>query len=351
MTGIKSVKIDRINEHIEETSSTVGEKVKDFLTQGIMTPGLNEIIEEHKNDEIEKMDLNSSSGVELIEKVQELFRKYNINSNVFGYNSSDIQSITTDGFDNDKIVVKMTTGDVFVFKMQGEDYILDTITSTDGTVIHCDIDEYDDNRIKNGISIDPNTKVNGAVYLETNDVLTPVYWLGNLSYQGFKEQLKNIEKAKDAMADEDLNYVFQYGNFRGYYVGADDCSVEGVENYNAYASGRTYVFINTDENPSYETIIHEFGHIIDATSVAGENTYYSTTSPNFEDLFNKYNNDEFKKMLPNNSGYHSDGCPNIIEFFACSYETYVTDPIELQESFPEIYSFIQNFLNNNVRNK
>ena len=56
-------------------------------------------------------------------------------------------------------------------------------------------------------------------------------------------------------------------------------------------------------------------------------------------------------MLPNNSGYHSDGCPNIIEFFACSYETYVTDPIELQESFPEIYSFIQNFLNNNVRNK
>ena len=75
MTGIKSVKIDRINEHIEETSSTVGEKVKDFLTQGIMTPGLNEIIEEHKNDEIEKMDLNSSSGVELIEKLIDKIHK------------------------------------------------------------------------------------------------------------------------------------------------------------------------------------------------------------------------------------------------------------------------------------
>ena len=271
-----------------------------------------------------------------------------LRDNSIWYSKDEIKSVEKRGPNNENIIVIMNNGEEFVFvpNSDGDGYILNNIILSDGTSISCALPESRQQEIRELAEIDDEVPIKGWASIEIDGHQTYVYWVGDAScdFEVFKAQVGNVKKALDRMPNNVLEQIFSNNNFKGFFVGAYYSSSYSENDYNAFAFQDNYIYINTHQNASYETILHELGHIYDFT-IGDGNIHYSVSSSTINQYYSKYG-EVIKDLIPTNSGYHFTGPTNSTEFFACVFQIYLVKPEELKQLVPELYIFMDGLVKN-----
>ena len=274
---------------------------------------------------------------------------YNLlRDNGINYQKEDIKSVERRGTNGENIAVITTSGDAFLFKPDGDGFVLSSITMSDGKMVHCDLSESLQEGLRDITDIHDDVEIKGYAIISINGQTTKVYWVGDgVDFDVFKKSVTEIQAALEKYPSNVVGKVLNNSNFKGFFIGKPDdvdANMPGYNNglgYVAYAHNDEFIYVNSDCSPNIYTIEHEFAHIFDSTLTNGKG-HYTENDSKIKTLYNKYKKVIQEIML---NGYTSsnypDGVPSVVEFLACAVPIYLEHPNDLKELMPEVYDYIK----------
>lgn len=258
----------------------------------------------------------------------------------------DIKEVIRVGNNKENFKVVLDNGEQYIF--DSDHRIIGIYKDNYSIFYNYDVRETQKDVIREKLGLDDNTKVNFVATTTIKGENIQYYSVGDSNISNdvnfpinFSEQYQKFSKSVLAQISKSLFGIF---------IGNRDISSYQPLNgrYGAYANsdtdfGEKYIYIPSEENSQrdyykYNTPLHEMAHIIHSSIDIDNQTLMS--------LFNQY-----KTILPslNQSCYNDDSgyeeTPNIKEFFADSITNYYLNPAQLKRYIPEVYNFIDNYLN------
>lgn len=332
MGEVKSLNVEKINNKIDNVS----------------TSNKNESPIEHISPTSE--DNVFLDVVDLIDNTNEIDKAGAanfLNENGFNYTEDDIKStdIQTIGVSEEIIVITTKDGEEFTLKNGIDGVVLVSNKMADGTIMYYDLSFITEYSISSKPKLDENTPVKAVAIMYIDGHKTPVYWVddGTSDLESFKASMDDINTAMNMLPSNVLDEIYGIGGFKGFYVGADYSENLAVsDTYNAYTLHDQFVYVNTQADPNYETILHELGHVVDYSIGKGKK-HFSEKDSEIKQYYNDYNQ-TIRDLIPENSGYHDTGPIDEVEFFACAFEAYIDEPDELEQLLPDVYDYMDNIV-------
>ena len=260
--------------------------------------------------------------------------------------SEDIKEVIRVGKNKENFKVVLDNGEQYIFD---SDYRIIGIYKDNYSIFYdYDVRETQKDVIREKLGLDDSTQVNFIATTTIKGENIQYYSVGDSDISNdvnfpinFSEQYQKFSKQALAEISKSLFGIF---------IGNREISPYQPSggSYGAYAMssndfGDKYIYVPSEENSQsdyykYNTPLHEMAHIIHSSMDIDNQTLKS--------LF-----DQYKTILPslNQSCYTDDlgyeETPNIKEFFADSITNYYLNPVQLKRYTPEVYTFIDNYLN------
>ena len=227
-------------------------------------------------------------------------------------------------------------------------YIISSINNNDDFLqFHNNLEDTDE-YVKNFIKLycQDDIKINGYTThtVSTKDGLKTykVFYLGSTKQiDEFLYTAEHIYNTLDIYPENIKNYI---GNskFEGFiYTTPDD--INNIGTWSGFAHCDKFVCLH---NPSYVTVFHEMGHIIDC-SIGSSDSLQSYNSYYDQELSSLYEKHKKNLQKLENVRYKNEGgIPNKLEFFAELSNVYFTQNKELKVLLPDCYNYIKNIYDN-----
>ena len=287
---------------------------------------------------------------------KELYNNYGIR-----INSYDIEKI--DKTNTNTIIVSLNDGTLIslygskspqytagyrarVFKSGQQFYLM-----SDGEII---LDDSIQEQIKEGTEIKEDIKIKGFETITVNGHKVNIFWVGDdVPYYTFQEMVKDVEEQLSKyISPELLENILESEDFKGFFVGTNSSIDSGLHtwDYQALAISDEYIYINAGLLGALNAavtdiyIVHEFGHIFDATNKRYSLNRYSSDE-RFQELYVEYKQKLQKFTWKGyNRIMYPGGIPNETEFFAELFTIYCAKPEDLKEAFPELYDYMEELI-------
>ena len=287
---------------------------------------------------------------------KELYNNYGIR-----INSYDIEKI--DKTNTNTIIVSLNDGTLIslygskspqytegyrarVFKSGQQFYLM-----SDGEII---LDDSIQEQIKEGTEIKEDIKIKGFETITVNGHKVNIFWVGDdVPYYTFQEMVKDVkEQLSKYISPELLENILESEDFKGFFVGTNSSIDSGLHtwDYQALAISDEYIYINAGLLGALNAavtdiyIVHEFGHIFDATNKRYSLNRYSSDE-RFQELYVEYKQKLQKFTWKGyNRIMYPGGIPNETEFFAELFTIYCAKPEDLKEAFPELYDYMEELI-------
>ena len=333
-------------EKVNTNNSNFSKNIKEVETELLSMPILDDIHDfflPNSNDaQLRKMNMS----------IEELGKLIDLES----LREDQIVSITDCGPDGKNKKVQIKTGNTengtefeCLLVYENGEYKLSSITTKDGKTINCNLSENQIKRLRKEFDIPDDVEIVGVHYIKINGTTKEIVMLKGADSSLIDLYLEAIYSAIDTYPPSAIDKIFSCPDFYGFVFGPSYKELDSL--YNAYAHGKNYIFLTPTiplkmlfNNNSYDTIVHEIAHILDAVQAPNGFNYNSRSSQEIKDLYEKY-----KKIIVEFStgGYQGyEEIPNVIEFFAKSTTMYLLSPDELKEFMPEVYEYLDEFYKN-----